>query len=115
VHYRCDEENGWEPDLEHIRSLITPRTKAIVVINPNNPTGAVYRREVLEGLADIAREHDQIGHFVRHPRKRGVGQRSVAVSRNVLHSDMSKRFNGGEQVPSEQFQCPARASRRFLA
>jgi alanine-synthesizing transaminase len=58
VHYRCDEENGWEPDLEHIRSLVTPRTKAIVIINPNNPTGAVYRREVLEGIADIAREHD---------------------------------------------------------
>ena len=52
VHYRCDEPNGWEPDLEHIRSLVTPRTKAIVVINPNNPTGAVYSREVLEGIAD---------------------------------------------------------------
>jgi len=57
VHYRCDESNGWEPDLEHIRSLVTPRTKAIVVINPNNPTGAVYSREVLEGIAAIAREH----------------------------------------------------------
>ena len=57
VHYRCDESAGWEPDLEHIRSLVTPRTKAIVVINPNNPTGAVYSREVLEGIAAIAREH----------------------------------------------------------
>jgi len=57
VHYRCDESAGWQPDLEHIRSLITPRTKAIVVINPNNPTGAVYSREVLEGIAAIAREH----------------------------------------------------------
>jgi alanine-synthesizing transaminase len=57
VHYRCDESNGWEPDLEHIRSLVGPRTKAIVVINPNNPTGAVYSREVLEGIAAIAREH----------------------------------------------------------
>ncbi|KQY23192.1 aminotransferase [Cellulomonas sp. Root485] len=57
VHYRCDEPAGWEPDLEHIRSLVTPRTKAIVVINPNNPTGAVYSREVLEGIAAIAREH----------------------------------------------------------
>lgn len=57
IHYRCDNLNGWQPDLEDIRSKITPRTKAIVVINPNNPTGAVYTREVLEGIADIAREH----------------------------------------------------------
>ncbi|WP_019136045.1 pyridoxal phosphate-dependent aminotransferase [Cellulomonas massiliensis] len=57
VHYRCVEENGWEPDLEDIRAKITPQTKAIVVINPNNPTGAVYSRAVLEGIAEIAREH----------------------------------------------------------
>ncbi len=57
VHYLADEANGWQPDLDDIRSRITPRTKAIVVINPNNPTGAVYSREVLEGIASIAREH----------------------------------------------------------
>ena len=57
VHYVCDNDDGWQPDLEDIRSKITPRTKAIVVINPNNPTGAVYSREVLQGIADIAREH----------------------------------------------------------
>ncbi|GAA1926051.1 pyridoxal phosphate-dependent aminotransferase [Microbacterium aoyamense] len=57
VHYVCDESNEWQPDLEDIRSKVTPRTKAIVVINPNNPTGAVYSREVLEGIAEIAREH----------------------------------------------------------
>ncbi|GAB3280115.1 pyridoxal phosphate-dependent aminotransferase [Microbacterium lacusdiani] len=57
VHYLCDEQNGWQPDLDDIRSKITERTKAIVIINPNNPTGAVYSREVLEGIADIAREH----------------------------------------------------------
>lgn len=57
VHYLSDEQNGWQPDLEDIRSKVTPRTKAIVVINPNNPTGAVYSREVLEGIAEIAREH----------------------------------------------------------
>ncbi len=57
VHYRCDEAAGWQPDLDDIRAKITDRTKAIVVINPNNPTGAVYTREVLEGIADIAREH----------------------------------------------------------
>ena len=57
VHYRCDNDNEWQPDLEDIRSKITPSTKAIVVINPNNPTGAVYSREVLEGIVQIAREH----------------------------------------------------------
>ncbi|GAA1956446.1 pyridoxal phosphate-dependent aminotransferase [Microbacterium aquimaris] len=57
VHYICDEQNGWAPDLEDIRSKVTERTKAIVVINPNNPTGAVYSREVLEGIAEIAREN----------------------------------------------------------
>ncbi|MBN9200163.1 pyridoxal phosphate-dependent aminotransferase [Microbacterium aurantiacum] len=57
IHYRCDNLNGWQPDLDDIRSKVTPRTKAIVVINPNNPTGAVYTREVLEGIAEIAREN----------------------------------------------------------
>jgi alanine-synthesizing transaminase len=57
VHYVCDESDGWQPDLDDIRAKVTERTKAIVVINPNNPTGAVYTREVLEGIAEIAREH----------------------------------------------------------
>lgn len=57
VHYRCDESTGWQPDLDDIRANVTPRTRAIVVINPNNPTGAVYSRDVLEGIAAIARDH----------------------------------------------------------
>ena len=57
VHYLCDEDNGWQPDLDDIRAKVTPQTKAIVIINPNNPTGAVYSREVLEGLVQIAREN----------------------------------------------------------
>ncbi len=57
VHYRCDESNGWQPDLEDLRSKITDRTKAVVVINPNNPTGAVYGEPVLQEIADLAREH----------------------------------------------------------
>ncbi len=60
VHYLCDEEDNWNPSLEDIRSKVTPKTKAIVVINPNNPTGAVYSRETLEGIADIAREHELV-------------------------------------------------------
>ncbi|SEE22761.1 alanine-synthesizing transaminase [Gordonia malaquae] len=57
VHYKCDEDNGWNPSIEDIESKITPNTKAIVVINPNNPTGAVYSREVLQKLVDVARKH----------------------------------------------------------
>lgn len=60
VHYRCDESNGWQPDLDDLRSKVTPRTRAIVVINPNNPTGAVYSREVLEGIAAVARDHQVV-------------------------------------------------------
>lgn len=58
VHYLTDEDDEWNPSLEDIAAKITPRTKALVVINPNNPTGAVYSRPVLEGLVDLAREHD---------------------------------------------------------
>ena len=57
VHYRCDEANGWMPDLDDIRAKVTPRTKGIVVINPNNPTGALYSDELLLGIVTIAREH----------------------------------------------------------
>ncbi|CAB4606220.1 unannotated protein [freshwater metagenome] len=60
VHYLCDEEDGWNPSLDDIRSKITPRTRAIVVINPNNPTGAVYSREILRAIADIAVERNLI-------------------------------------------------------
>ncbi|MGN6300908.1 MAG: pyridoxal phosphate-dependent aminotransferase [Angustibacter sp.] len=57
VHYLCDESAGWQPDLDDLAAKITDRTKAIVVINPNNPTGAVYGTPVLEGIADLARRH----------------------------------------------------------
>lgn len=60
VHYICDEESDWNPDIADIRSKITSKTKAIVLINPNNPTGAVYPKEILEQIVDIAREFDLI-------------------------------------------------------
>jgi len=60
VHYRCDEGTGWLPDLDDIRKKVTPHTKAIVVINPNNPTGALYPDEVLQGIVEIARQHQLI-------------------------------------------------------
>ena len=57
VHYLCDEDNGWMPNLDDIRAKITPRTKGIVVINPNNPTGALYSDDLLKSIVAIAREH----------------------------------------------------------
>lgn len=60
VHYLCDESAEWYPDLDDIRRKVTSNTKAIVVINPNNPTGALYPKEILEGILQIAREHDLI-------------------------------------------------------
>ena len=60
VHYLCDESKDWAPDLNDLRKKITPKTKAIVVINPNNPTGAIYSKEVLLELTQIAREHGLI-------------------------------------------------------
>ena len=60
VHYMCDEGADWYPDLEDIERKVTPKTKGIVVINPNNPTGALYSKELLEGIVKIARKHDLI-------------------------------------------------------
>lgn len=60
VHYICDEQSDWYPDMADIRGKINDRTKAIVIINPNNPTGALYPREVLQQIVDIAREHQLI-------------------------------------------------------
>lgn len=60
VHYICDEQSEWYPDMNDIKKKITPNTKAIVIINPNNPTGALYPREVLQQIVDIAREHHLI-------------------------------------------------------
>jgi len=60
VHYLCDEENEWLPDMEDIKRKVTPRTKAIIVINPNNPTGALYPEETLLGIIQVARENQLI-------------------------------------------------------
>ncbi|HEM3629843.1 TPA: pyridoxal phosphate-dependent aminotransferase [Streptococcus suis] len=60
VHYVCDEVAEWYPDLADMESKVTSRTKAIVLINPNNPTGALYPKEILEGIIDIARRHELI-------------------------------------------------------
>ena len=60
VHYMCEEANGWMPDIEDIRRKVTPRTKGIVVINPNNPTGALYSDGLLQSIVNLAREHDLV-------------------------------------------------------
>lgn len=60
VHYICDEQSDWYPDINDIKSKITPKTKALVIINPNNPTGALYPKEVLEELVQVAREHQLV-------------------------------------------------------
>jgi alanine-synthesizing transaminase len=60
VHYLCDESDGWNPDLEDIESRITERTKALVLINPNNPTGAVYSLDIVRGFVELATRHDLV-------------------------------------------------------
>jgi alanine-synthesizing transaminase len=60
VHYICDEQSEWMPDIADIRAKITPRTKAIVIINPNNPTGALYQDSVLQEIVEVARQHQLI-------------------------------------------------------
>ena len=65
VHYRCQEDNGWQPDLADIQSKITSNTKGIVIINPNNPTGALYSVETLKGIAELAAKYNR--HFRQFP------------------------------------------------
>ena len=60
VHYICDEQSEWYPDIKDIESKVTPKTKALVIINPNNPTGALYPKEILEQLVDVARRHELV-------------------------------------------------------
>ena len=60
VHYLCDEASDWFPDINDIKSKITDKTRGIVIINPNNPTGAVYPKEILEGIIELAREHELV-------------------------------------------------------
>lgn len=99
VHYRCVEEEGWLPDLEHIESQVSERTKAIVIINPNNPTGAVYSRETLEGIFDIARRNglvvlsDEIYEKILYEDAEHVHAASIADDVVVLtFSGLSKAY-----------------------
>jgi alanine-synthesizing transaminase len=83
-HYLCDEAASWYPDLKDIESKITSKTKAIVVINPNNPTGALYPKDILEGIIQIARKHklvvfaDEIYDKVVYDKKKHISIASLA-------------------------------------
>src|SRR6195952_1808594 len=94
VHYLCDETQNWQPDIADLESKITDRTKALVVINPNNPTGAVYSREVLQQMADLARKHqllllaDEIYDKILYGGAEHIAVASVAPDQLVL------TFNG---------------------
>ena len=94
VHYLCDESKDWAPDLNDLRKKITPRTKAIVVINPNNPTGAIYSKEVLLELTQIAREHglilfaDEIYDKMLYD-----GEKHISLA-SLSHDNVIITFNG---------------------
>ena len=94
VHYLCDETNEWAPDLEDLRSKISPKTKAIVVINPNNPTGAIYSKEVLLSLVAIAREHGLL-LFADEIYDKMVYDEAEHISLGALSTDVvTITFNG---------------------
>jgi len=93
VHYLCDESAEWNPDLDDIKSKISARTKAIVVINPNNPTGAVYSRSTLESIAEIARENrlivyaDEIYSRITYDGERHIPMSSIASDILIVSFD----------------------------
>jgi len=99
VHYLCDEGQNWWPDMADVEAKITSRTRAIVIINPNNPTGAVYPRHILEQFADLARKHDlvlfsdEIYEKIRYEKARHIHTASVADDVCVLtFSGLSKAY-----------------------
>ena len=105
VHYLCDETQGWQPDIADIESKITDRTKALVVINPNNPTGAVYSREILEQMAELARKHqllllaDEIYDKILYDDAEHIAMASVAP--DLLMPDVQRAVQGlpGRRLP----------------
>lgn len=94
VHYLCDEASGWIPNIEDMRSKITESTRGIVVINPNNPTGAVYPKEILQQIMDLAREHDLIV-FADEIYDKIIYDETVHISLASLANDvLCLTFNG---------------------
>ena len=98
VYYHCRPENGFEPDPAEIEKLITPRTRAIVVINPNNPTGAVYRREVLEGIARIAEQHSLVVFSDEIYDQILYGDAAHVSMSSLVHGTLCATFNGLSKI-----------------
>jgi alanine-synthesizing transaminase len=99
VHYRCDEADGWQPDLEDLAAKVSDRTRALVIINPNNPTGAVYSPRMLEAMLDLARRHhllvltDEIYDQILYDDARHISTASLAPDIATLTlGGMSKNY-----------------------
>jgi alanine-synthesizing transaminase len=117
VHYLCDESNEWRPDLDDIAAKVTSRTRGIVVINPNNPTGAVYDREVLEGIARVAEKHgliifaDEIYEKITYDDAQHVAMATLSgASLCVTFSGLSKAYRAAGFRAGWMFLCGDRAS-----
>lgn len=94
VHYRCDEQSNWYPDIDDIRSKITPKTTGILIINPNNPTGALYPVDILNQIADIARENDlMVFSDEIYDRLVMDGKKHVSIA-SLMPDRMCVTFNG---------------------
>ena len=94
IHYLCDESKDWEPSIEDIRAKVTPNTKALVVINPNNPTGAIYSEQTLKNIIQVAREHDLL-LFADEIYDKTVYEEEKHISLASLSTDvLTITFNG---------------------
>ena len=101
VHYLCDEQQDWYPDINDLRSKVTPRTKGIVVINPNNPTGALYPKEILEQIVQVARERP-------YPLCRRDLRPSRHAGRTGAHRARLARARPSDALLQRPFQIPPR-------
>src|SRR3954452_9824802 len=122
VHYLCDEADGWQPDLDDLEAKITDRTRALVVINPNNPTGAVYHRSALERMVELARKHgllllaDEIYDQILYDDAEHVSLASLAPDVVcVTFNGLSKSYRGaGYRAGWAVVSGPREHARSFL-
>jgi len=98
IYYRCQPENGFQPDPDEIRSMITARTRAIVLINPNNPTGAVYSRELLEEIASLAEQHQLVVFSDEIYDEILYGEVKHIPMSTLVHDTLCVTFNGLSKI-----------------